>query len=388
MNYNNNQIPNNNFPPLIGLNNIGATCYMNSTLQCLSQTLPLTQFFLGQNNQKYFNNNINFNNDMNKKLTLAYLKLIKELWQNKKGYKTYSPYLFKNTIEEMNSLFQSNQAGDAKDLIIFILDELHRELKSPIMDFQNNNNLNLSFNQYEKKNAFLFFIQNYKKNYSIIADIFFGIKETGNLCLNCKNIYNPQNPTCYNYELFHSLIFPLEKIKNMKYNNINNLQDNNILSIYDCFDYNQKVENFIDNNRGFCNLCQQYSDSIFYSKIYYGPNVLILILDRGKDNIYKVKLDFQENIDLSNYILYKDMNNMIYNLYGVISHIGESGPSAHFVASCKNPINFNWYRFNDSLVNPIFDFQKDIIEFGTPYILFYKKQNYNESFFDNYQLIN
>ena len=42
--------------PLIGLNNIGATCYMNSTLQCLSQTLPLTQFFLGQNNQKYLLN--------------------------------------------------------------------------------------------------------------------------------------------------------------------------------------------------------------------------------------------------------------------------------------------------------------------------------------------
>ena len=33
-------------PILIGLNNIGATCFMNSTLQCLSQTKALTDYFL------------------------------------------------------------------------------------------------------------------------------------------------------------------------------------------------------------------------------------------------------------------------------------------------------------------------------------------------------
>ena len=32
-----------------------------------------------------------------------------------------------------------------------------------------------------------------------------------------------------------------------------------------------------------------------------------------------------------------------------------------------------WYRFNDSIVNPITNFQKEVIDFGTPYILFYEK---------------
>ena len=31
---------------IIGLNNIGATCYMNATLQCFSNTSKLTEYFL------------------------------------------------------------------------------------------------------------------------------------------------------------------------------------------------------------------------------------------------------------------------------------------------------------------------------------------------------
>jgi len=72
-------------------------------------------------------------------------------------------------------------------------------------------------------------------------------------------------------------------------------------------------------------------------------------------------------------VLQKDKSQLIYDLYGVISHIGESGPNAHFVASCKSPVNNKWYRFNDSFVNPIKDLQKEVIDFGTPYILFYQK---------------
>ena len=377
---NNNPLILYNKPTSIGLNNIGATCFMNSTLQCLSQTKELTSYFLRpKNKDEIIKNNIALENMNNNQLCPVFLELIQKLWE-RNGPKSFSPNKFMNTVNEINSLFKTGQAGDAKDFIIFVLEQLHKELKKPI---KSNNILNSEIlNQYDKNNSWNHFFKDFKNELSIISDIFYGINETTNECLNCKNIYNfrglSNNPICYNYGIFNCLIFPLEEVKNFKYNNnyqFNNFQINNCVSIYDCFCYNQKTELFTGQNRNYCNICKQLYDSYYTSKIYASPTVLILILNRGKGNIFNIKIFFDEIIDITEFVLQKENSKIVYNLYGVITHIGQSGPNAHFVASCKSPIDNKWYRYNDSFVNPIENIQKEIIDFGTPYILFYHKQN-------------
>ena len=280
-----------------------------------------------------------------------------------------------NIIESMNPLFKKGQAGDSKDFIIFILEQLHKELKKKL---SNDNKKNEPLNQYDKNNALNHFFGEFKNECSIISDLFFGINETTNICLYCKNYYSSKGltyPICYNYGIFNCIIFPLEEVKNMKIkNNQNNgIQIDNRVSIYECFCYNQKSDLFTGENKNYCNICKQLFDSIYTSKIFTAPNLLILILNRGKNNIYNVKLDFTEVIDITQFVLQKDKQQIIYSLYGVITHIGQSGPNAHFVASCKSPIDNKWYRYNDAMVNPINNIQKDIFDFGNPYILFYFK---------------
>ena len=366
-------------PTLIGLNNIGATCFMNATLQCLSQTKKLTNYFLKQ----YHKDTINKNDTQ---LCSLYYELIKNLWKIN-GEQSFSPYDFMNAINEMNPLFKLGQAGDSKDFIIFILERLHNELKKPTN--RNNNDLvsNENLNQYDKKNAFNHFFFDFQNSCSIISDIFFGMTETTNECLFCKYNYNSKNldnPICYNYQIFNCLIFPLEEVKNMKNNsminnnnnnnyNYNIYNNNNTVSLYDCFYYNQKTELFTGENKNYCNLCKKLYDSMYTSKIYICPNVLILILNRGKGNIFKVKLDFSETIDITQFVIEKDMPQIIYSLYGVITHIGQSGPNAHFIAACKSPIDNKWYRYNDAFVTPITNIKNDVIDYGIPYILFYQK---------------
>jgi ubiquitin C-terminal hydrolase len=367
-------------PTLIGLQNVGATCFMNSTLQCLSQTKGLTNYFLDEKNkQTILNNNIAKKNPNEYQLSPVYLELIQNLWKDK-GPKYYAPYNFMNRVNAMNPLFQKGQAGDAKDFIIFVLEQMHRELKKPLN--LNNINENLPINQYDKKLTLMNFFNEFTKETSVLSDLFFGFNETTNVCLHCKYNYNSQNkpnPICYNYGIFNVLIFPLEEVKKMKNNmNLMNFQNfyqgpSNIVSIDDCFIYNQKTDLFTGENKNYCNICKQLSDSNYTSKIYISPNVLVLILNRGKGNIFKVKMDFKETIDISNYIIQKEKPRIMYNLYGVITHIGESGPNAHFVASCKSPVDGKWYRYNDAIVTSIDNFQKEIYDYCVPYILFYEK---------------
>jgi len=360
-------------PTLVGLNNIGAKCFMNSTLQCLSQTKVLSEYFLNEKNKdRIINNNLVLEKKSDTQLSPAFLDLITQLWK-KDGPKSLSPYNFVSTVKKMNPLFKKGQAGDAKVLVIFILEQLHKELKKK-NNYQNNSQ-NIPLNQYDKIKSLNDFMNDFGKEGSVISDHFFGFNETATECLYCKNNFNSQgqiNPIYYNYEIFNCLIFPLEKVKSMK-NNYYQTFNNNMVTIYECFIYNQKKDMLNGNITNYCNICKQLGDSNYCSRIFVSPNVLILILNRGKDNMYNVKLNFTERIDLTQYVLQRDKPLLLYDLYGVISHIEDRGPNSHFVASCKSPVNNKWYRYNDAFVNPIENLQKEVIDFETPYILFYQK---------------
>ena len=90
------------------------------------------------------------------------------------------------TIEKMNPLFKKGQNSDSKDFIIFVLEQIHKELKRKIKL----ESCSVPLNQFDRKNAFSNFKNDFQKEDSIISDNFLGIIETTNVCLYCKNFYN------------------------------------------------------------------------------------------------------------------------------------------------------------------------------------------------------
>jgi ubiquitin C-terminal hydrolase len=261
----------------------------------------------------------------------------------------------------MNPLFIGLQANNSKDLVNFIIMTLHQELNraSP----NNSSNLkknNLQIDQTNESIILNAFATSFaEENMSIISDIFYAIQKTNTKC-SCCNLIK------YNFQAYFFLVFPLEEIRkykiqllqnqfninNQNFMNINpilykqnllmfqaNLQNINSVDFNDCFLNNQKTEYFTGANKSYCNLCKQTCDSLYTNKIFSSPIVLIIILNRGKGNIYDVQLNFDEYIDITNFVLQKDTPRIIYNLYGVITHIGQNGPNAHFVASCKCSID-------------------------------------------------
>ena len=67
-----------------------------------------------------------------------------------------------------------------------------------------------------------------------------------------------------------------------------------------------------------------------------------------------------------------------YFLCGIITHLGESGTSGHFIAYCRNDINDKFTRYNDDMVTKVnvmkamsTKISMNEKEKKTPYILIY-----------------
>ncbi|KAJ3179960.1 CSN-associated deubiquitinating enzyme Ubp12 [Gaertneriomyces sp. JEL0708] len=111
----------------IGLNNLGNTCFMNSALQCLSNTSPLTRYFL----KGRWEEELNTDNPLGMKgeVAAAYADLISSLWNPLKGRQSsFAPRKFKQTIGRFNSMFLGYSQQDSQELLAFLMDGLHEDL--------------------------------------------------------------------------------------------------------------------------------------------------------------------------------------------------------------------------------------------------------------------
>ncbi len=106
---------------IVGLQNLGNTCFMNSILQCLSSTYSLTQVFLSDSHLKQ----INYDNPLGHKgkVALAYAKLMKDIWSNE--FVKIAPRDFKLTIGEFQPQFAGYYQQDSQEFMNFLFDGLH-----------------------------------------------------------------------------------------------------------------------------------------------------------------------------------------------------------------------------------------------------------------------
>ena len=376
-----------------GLLNIGAVCYMNATLQCFYHIKPLSENLINDNN---------INGPM--EMTNCYKDLIENLagCKNRRKFKInlrdnylyddsknyVDPTNFKNILSRKNPLFKGIQANDSKDLIIYLLETMDDELTK-----RNNNSLNKGIFDGRHLDE-----QNFKSAHnSIFSQLFYGFSYTYMQCLTCKTKNG-------NYNIINFLIFPIEKTYNSlnqknkqnlinSFNNMNNffnpfngfnnfnLNNNFInnfnnmnlprkITLEDCFKEIENEDFFSGDNQIYCNNCKKLCNALHKTEIYKAPNILILILNRGKGNSFDCKVEFQKRLDISKYTAINPKSPKIYDLIGVICHIGDSSMEGHFIAYCKDFDN-NWKIFNDAIIeNTSGDNYR-----GTPYILFYQNIN-------------
>ena len=108
----------------VGLQNIGNTCYMNSTLQCLSNIPMLREYFTSEE----YKDDINLENPLGYKgkLAKAYGNIMKMMWGDSGD--VCIPYGFKRIISEIKPQFAGYLQHDSQELLSSILEVLHEDL--------------------------------------------------------------------------------------------------------------------------------------------------------------------------------------------------------------------------------------------------------------------
>ena len=363
INLNNNIIPQqqitlDKFKSTIGLANIGATCYINSIIQCLAHCIELSEDILSW----YL-----YHPDKDKQsrcISYSYADVLYNLFFPKDNQTYYSPNDFREIVALIGPLFEEHKANDSKDIFQFLIEKIHEELN--VLNESNiNYNEDIIVNQMDELAVFNNFELVCQKNYhSCISKYFYGKHKTITKCLNCQC-------SIFNYQVYSFLIFPLLDVKKYKFSYYQNHSQNQIMNLYDCFNYFQKMEFFSGENHIYCMGCKLETNANYCNLIYSTPIILTIILNRGKNNAdFNEKFLFPMELNLDSYAQDKYNSNKFY-LIGVLCHVGESSMNGHFFSYCRSHYQGNWFKYNDAIVSECDE--NEIFDATTPYILFYHK---------------
>ena len=203
---------------LTGLKNLGNSSYLNSILQCLSNTPELMYYYVSGLYKKDLKiSEGKKKGNISGKLSKEFADLLGKMWIENK--KIENPQNMKYSICDLNNTFNNNNQHDSSELLISLLNLLHEEIN------RDKSKGSTSFYEPPKKEnesdisaSQRFWNLFRRKNNSIIIDLFYGQLRNVTRCLTCGN-----NVTTF--EVFN--VLPIE-IPTLKKVNILLVPSNNI----------------------------------------------------------------------------------------------------------------------------------------------------------------
>ena len=338
---------------LTGLANLGNTCFMNATLQCLSNTYELNNFLNevqegddSKENQKYKKN---LHKNPEALVLVEWDTLRKMIWSENC---VISPGGFLASIQKVarikqKTIFTGFAQNDLPEFLIFMIDCFHnalcREVVMNIKGKAKNNVDNLAIDCFKMmKNM-------YKKEYSEILTMFFGISVSTITSLAGQKYTSTPEP-------FFMIQLPIPQKKNV--------------SLIDCLDLYTEKE-LLDGDNMYYNEKEDKKEEAHKSiKFWSLPDVLVITLKRFSNNLRKNKcfVDFPlEDLDMSPYVVGYNKRTYQYDLYAICNH-GGNVMGGHYTASIKK--GGQWYLFNDTHISPMKQIEKN----EKPYCFFYRKK--------------
>lgn len=151
------------------------------------------------------------------------------------------------------------------------------------------------------------------------------------------------------------------------------------VSLSDCLAFYFTEEKLEPEEAWLCPQCDSRQQGFAQLGLWFCPEILVIHLKRFHQNggrhsklATRVEIPFQD-LDLSGHLCQgaSGSGSALYDLYAFCSHHGTGLQGGHYTACCKNPVDEQWYLFDDARVRRALD---EDLAARDAYLLFYRRQ--------------
>ncbi|GMH76605.1 hypothetical protein TL16_g07139 [Triparma laevis f. inornata] len=370
---------------LVGLENLGNTCFMNSALQCVFNAEPVITFFGGEG----WKEEVKGDSPMKGQLVKGFVEVFRM------AYSSVNPNGLKRLVGKWAPHLSGFAQQDSQEFMRFLLDGLAEDL---------NNRRNrtkrpedLKEEELEKLTSEIqsnyWWKRHLSNNDSFITETFCGQLMSTVECCHCST-------RSYCFDPFYDLSVPLpsgEKKGGGFSSSIGSVLErgrrsfgkkdlNSALSftsssnttLEDCLRLFTSPETIDGDNKPLCTKCKKKRKSIKRITVHKFPPILVLHMKRFTFPA-RTKLTTPirfplTSLDMSTFSFHNQSSpEPLYDLYAYTNHMG-SLSGGHYTATCKSG-DGKWYTYNDSHVSEaVVGDDGWVGDDGCPYVLFYKKR--------------
>jgi ubiquitin C-terminal hydrolase len=331
---------------IVGLTNIGNTCYGNATLQAIRHQVDLTIYILQGQHLKLMENKPKTDKT---KLMESYGELVRSLWTGEGGTvrtKDFWAAMIPVAMKEGFDQFRVPIPHDAHEFLVFILDQIHEALSEKV-NMTIRPPLENTQSAKDATNALAFWKSSFEKSYSPMVDLLFGLMRKSVICESCKN----ENVT---WETMNINKVCVKKNTGKPVALLDLMRDECVGEIVDEYECDHCIAASLKEAKASPPLTKQKplrtkaKKSLSYWRL---GNWVIVTLKRNENNGQKI----DTHVDIPKVISFGELfhpnseeasGKASYELFSTIEHHGSSR-GGHYTSHAKHSVSEKWVFYDD-----------------------------------------